>query len=41
MQVQLVKEKPEFYGTNPTLENYLVIDPEVNSSDVSESHKVC
>ena len=25
VQVQLVKEKREFYGTNPMLENYLVI----------------
>lgn len=40
VQVELVKEKPEFYGTNPMLEYYLVIHPEVNSSDISESNMV-
>lgn len=40
VQLQLVKEKPEFYGTNPMLENYLVIHPKANSSDSSESNIV-
>lgn len=40
VQVRLVNEKLEFYGTNPMLENFFVIHPEVNSTDISESNLV-